>query len=315
MPRPYPLELRERAVRASDEHGLIWAAVMFDVGTATLKRWRRMGRETGSLQHRPMGGARGTVATAERLEKAVDEKPDRLLRELVTWFLDHLRVVLSESGLCRALQRAGFARRKKVVQAVERNAPHVVEARRAFLAEIAGCDPERLVFLDESGCQRGMIRRIAWRRAGSAVIGKSTRNRGTVTTILSALSVRGIVATMFGEGATTGEVFLAFLRDVLLPELTAGDVVVMDNLGAHHAGEVVDILHAAKIRVIFLPPYSPELNPIEEAWSKLKTAVRSWAPQSLRELHAAIKAALLSITASDARGWFGHSGYLPTPQT
>ena len=123
MPRPYPLELRERAVRASDEHGLIWAAVMFDVGTATLKRWRRMARETGSLQHLPMGGARGVVATVARLEEAVDEKPDRILRELAEWFLVRCQAVLSLSGVCRALHRARYARREKVVLVVERNTP------------------------------------------------------------------------------------------------------------------------------------------------------------------------------------------------
>ena len=304
-----------RAVRASDDHGLDWAAATFDVGTASLKRWRRLYRETGGVEPRPMGGARRTRATRERLEEAVAEKPDRILRELASWFIERWNVFLSQSGLSRALSREGFGLRKKVVLATERSQPHVVEARRTYLDAVSRVDPERLVFLDESGCQRGMIRERAWRRRGTTVIGRRVRNRGTVTTVLSALSLDGVIATMFGEGATTKEVFLAFVEKVLVPTLRPGNVVVMDNLAAHHSEEVDAAIVAAGASTLFLPPYAPELNPIEEAWSKLKTRVRALAPGTLRELHAAIADAIDSITPRDALGWFIHCGYLNPDQT
>jgi transposase/transposase-like protein len=310
MPRPYPVELRERAVEASHRDGLERAAFTFNIGPATLKRWRRLKREHKTLEPRPMGGdRRGGKRTAEHLEQAVAEKPDRILREFAAWFVERLGRVLSLSGIGRALRRVGFRRRRKVVLASERSSARVLTLRKEYLAKVAGIDPSRLVFIDESGLQRGMQRTLAWRRRGSAVIGRAVRNRGTVTTILGAMSSRGLVAAMYGEGATTTEVFLSFVTKVLAPELRPGDVVVLDNLGAHQPEVVHEAIRAAGATILFLPPYSPELNPIEHAWAKLKTLVRGMTPQLLRELHAAIEGGVAAITAEDAQGWFRHCGY------
>ncbi len=314
MPGPYPVELRERAVLASDELGLEHAARVFRLGTATLKRWRRLASESGSVAHRPMGGdRRGGARTRSQLDAAVEEKPDRILRELAGWFLATARRVLSLSAVWRAHDRAGFRRRRKAVLASERDSERVREARRTYLAAVSGIESSRLVFIDESGCQLGMHRPLAWRRPGSVVVERCVRNRGTVTTVLGALSERGLIAAMYGEGATTGPVFLSFVREVLAPVLRPGDVVVMDNLGAHKPAAVRAAIEAAGATVLFLPPYSPELNPIELAWSKLKAAVRASAPQRLADLHAAITTACAAISAGDALGWFAHCYYLPPP--
>lgn len=311
MPRPYPIELRERAVAASDIYGLDRAAHLFNIGTASLKRWRARKRETGSLAPSAMGGdRRAGHKTAAHLEDAILEKPDRILRELAGWFNEHLGWALSVSGLWRAAQRSGFRRRRKAVLAVERNSERSRQLRREFFERLVAIDPAQLVFLDESGVQRGMHRPLAWRRRGSVVVGRAVRNRGTVTTILGALSREGLIATMYGEGATTTEVFVAFLTQVLVPQLKPGNVVVLDNLGAHQPQRVREIIEAAGASVLFLPPYSPELNPIENAWSKLKTHIRALAPQTLAELHEAICKAVAAVTPADARGWFSHAGYV-----
>lgn len=311
MPRPYPVELRERAVAASDAYGLLRASILFKVGEATLKRWRRRSREAGSLAPSPMGGdRRGGARTATAASEAVGEKPDRILREMAAWFLEKLNRSLSLSGLSRSLKRAGFCRRAKSLVATERETPAAQARRIEYLAAVAKLDVDRLVFIDESGCQRGMQRRIVWRRRGQEIVCKSLRNRGTVTTVLGAISTRGCVAAMYGEGATTKEVFVAFLKQVLIPELRPGDVVVLDNLGAHLPEVVRQVLEDAGVGLLFLPPYSPDLNPIEMAWSKLKTYVRSIAPQSLRELHDAIAAGWHTLAAKDARGWFQHCGLI-----
>lgn len=309
MPAPYPLERRDRAVLASDELGVGRAAELLRIGTATVKRWRRLGREQGSLTARPMGGdRRGGSATDAAVELAVQAKPDSVLAELVIWFLGRGRR-FSESGIWRSLKRMRFHRRRKSVLAAERSSERVLELRRDYLAAVAKIDPNRLVFLDESGCQRGMQRPLAWRRAGSVVVSRSVRNRGTVTTVLGALSARGLVAVMDGEGATTTEVFVAYLREVVIPELQEGDVVVMDNLGAHQPDAVRTLLEAAGVAILFLPPYSPELNPIELAWSKVKTFVRARRPQSLVQLHRSVKSAVGEVCEQDAAGWFAHCGY------
>ena len=309
MLRPSPVALGGRAVAASDAYGLLRASILFKVGEPTLKRWRRRSREAGSLAPSPMGGDRRAGArTARAAAAAVEEKPDRILREMCCWFLTTWGRRLTISAVSRALRRAGLRRRAKALVATERSTEHAQARRVEYLAAVGKLPVERLVFLDESGCQRGMQRRLAWRRPGDVTVAKSLRNRGTVTTVLGAISTRGCVAAMYGEGATTTEVFVAFLDQVLLPELRPGDVLVMDNLGAHQPEVVRRRLADAGVGLLFLPPYSPDLNPIEMAWSKLKTYVRSVAPESLRELHEAIRAGWASITPSDASGWFRHCG-------
>lgn len=131
-------------------------------------------------------------------------------------------------------------------------------------------------------------------------------------TILGGLSAEGLCACMSIEAATDTEVFLAFVREVLLPELRPGQVVVLDNLSAHKAAEVETLVTAAGCRLLYLPPYSPDLNPIEPCWSKLKTLLRSAAARTKEALEDALTAVIQEITAADARGWFRHCGY-PAP--
>lgn len=116
-------------------------------------------------------------------------------------------------------------------------------------------------------------------------------------------------ALMTIEGATSGEVFTAYVKRVLVPTLKKGDVVVLDNLGAHKVKEARDAIHAAGASIIYLPPYHPELNPIEEGWSKLKNHLRSSEARTIPALDRAIARGARAITKEDARGWFRHSGY------
>jgi len=168
---------------------------------------------------------------------------------------------------------------------------------------------KRLVFMDESGSNTAMTRLRGRAPKGKRLIGKVPRNRGTVTTMLGALRHDGVAAIMTTEGATTGAVFSAFAQRVLAPKLKPGDVVVLDNLKAHKAKEARDAIYEAGARMIFLPPYHPELNPIEEGWSKLKNCLRSSEARTIRALDRAIAKGCEDITSEDARGWFRHSGY------
>jgi transposase len=133
-----------------------------------------------------------------------------------------------------------------------------------------------------------------------------------VTTVLGALTLTGIAALMTIEGATTGEVFTAFVTEVLAPRLRRGHVVVLDNLGAHKVEAACSAIRAAGARMIFQPPYAPEVNPIEHAWSKIKNDVRKAEPRSIGELDVAIANAAAKVTRGDAVGWFSHCGYQVT---
>lgn len=140
------------------------------------------------------------------------------------------------------------------------------------------------------------------------------RNRGTVTTMLGALSLDGICAMMTIEGGTSSEVFRAFVEQLLVPELAEGDLVFLDNLAAHKDEEALDAIRAAGATVVFLPVYSPELNPIELAWAKIKRLLRDAKARTREALDAAIAHAMSLITREDAIGWLRHCGYLAAVQ-
>ncbi len=174
-------------------------------------------------------------------------------------------------------------------------------------------DPARLVFVDECGTHTSMTRRKARAARGRRAHGAVPRNRGPVTTLLAGVSLAGMSPAMTVEGGTDTAVFAAYLEHFLLPALTPGQVVVVDNVGAHKPDRIRELVNAAGCELVFLPAYSPDLSPIEEAFSKLKALVRAAAARSRTALDAAIAAALDAITAADAAGWFAHAGY-PTPQ-
>ena len=128
-------------------------------------------------------------------------------------------------------------------------------------------------------------------------------------TVLGAMSLRGILAAMTIESATDGDVFLAYVEQVLCPKLQPGDVVVMDNLSAHKIKGVRELIESTGAELLYLPPYSPDFNPIEKAWSKLKQWLRSAKARTAEALEQAIAEAIQAITADNATAWFRHCGH------
>ena len=164
--------------------------------------------------------------------------------------------------------------------------------------------PERLIFLDESGVTVGMTRRRGRCLGGRRIHEGTPESRWKVLTILSAMSLKGMVATMTIEAATGTDIFLAYLDHVLCPALEPGDVVVMDNLSSHKVQGVYERIRKAGAELLYLPPYSPDLNPIEKAWSKLKQMLRTAKARSSEELYHTIRNALPKITPDNAAAWF-----------
>jgi transposase len=192
----------------------------------------------------------------------------------------------------------------------------VVAARAAWHTEgatgIGGIAPERLVFLDECGVLTNMAR--LWGRSprGTRAVGTVPCGHWRRLTVLGALGIGGMLAAMSVEAATSGAVFLAFLEQVLLPELRRSRpdaVLVLDNLRAHKTAAVRRLLDRSGFLYRYLPPYSPDLNPIEPAWAKLKAELRRLAARTTEALHQALGPALDAITAQDASGSFRHAGY------
>ena len=175
--------------------------------------------------------------------------------------------------------------------------------------EIAAEIVSRLKFLDEAGSNIAMTRLYGRAAPGERVNDATPQNYGENITMLAALSLFGIDAPMTIEGAVDGLVFKTYVEQVLAPTLDHGDVVVMDNLGAHKVAGVIEAIEARGAKVIFLPPYSPDLNPIEKCWSKIKTFLRAAKARTRGALEKALKEALLLITPNDAAGWFASCGY------
>ena len=154
-----------------------------------------------------------------------------------------------------------------------------------------------------------MTRLYARAPRGQPALATKPVNRGRHVTMLGALSLQGLVAAMTVEGFTDGEVFLAFLQEVLVPQLQPGQILILDNLKAHKVAGVAAACAAVGVRLLYLPPYSPDLSPIEECWSKVKTLLRAKAARTLEALEQAIAEALAAITSQDAHGWCAQAGY------
>jgi transposase len=179
------------------------------------------------------------------------------------------------------------------------------EYQTEIAVEIAG----RLKFLDEAGSNIAMTRLYGRAAPGERVIDNVPQNYGENVTMLACLSLDGMLAPMTVAGAVDGAVFRAYVEQVLVPTLVAGDVVVMDNLGAHKVRGIAEAIAACGAKVIYLPPYSPDLNPIEKCWSKIKTYLRAAKARTRQALEQALKEALLLVTEKDAQGWFASCGY------
>lgn len=154
-----------------------------------------------------------------------------------------------------------------------------------------------------------MTRRYGRAPRGERVVGTVPQNYGANVTIRAALGSQGVEAVMTIEGATDAEVFQAYVAQVLRPPLRPGDIVIMDNLRAHKVAGIREAIEQTGAQLLYLPPYSPDLSPIEPCWSKLKTALRTAQARTREALEQAIAQALATITVSDAHNWFLHCGY------
>ncbi len=174
--------------------------------------------------------------------------------------------------------------------------------------------PERLVFVDECGTHTSLAPLYGYAPRGERLRLSVPRKRGKNTTVLSSMTLLGMGASLAVEGATTAWVFEAYVEQVLAPSLRKGQMVVMDNLGAHRPKRVRELIEARGCELVYLPAYSPDYNPIEEAFAKIKSLLRKAAARSKEILVEAIGAALSAVSAAEVWGYFEHAGYRPTGQ-
>ena len=311
--KAYSLDLRQRVLDAylngegSQEH----VAQRFSVSRSFVQKMLRLHRSGASIAPKPRGGNHAPkIAEADLpvVAALVEAQPDATLEELCAGFADQALKSVSIATMHRATKRLGYTV-KKTLRASEGETEAIAQDRALFTEEIGKIDPDDLIFIDESGVHRAMTRLYARARRGLRAVMTAPVNKGKNVTIIGALGLSGIVAAMTVEAATTGLIFLAFLEQVLCPLLRPGQLVVMDNLSAHKVEGVRALIEATGARLLYLPSYSPYLNPIEQCWSKLKAILRSKQAREPTALDQAITEAIEAVSPVDAHGWFKHWGY------
>jgi transposase len=203
----------------------------------------------------------------------------------------------------------GTAAQKQSLHASERDTERVQQARADDQEAVATLDPQRFTCIDASGVNLAMTRLDGRAPRGERVIGAVPQNDGAHVTMLAALGSQGVEAVMAIDGATDAEVFRISVAQVLRPTLRQGDIVIMDNLRAHKTAGIREAMEQAGATLWSLPPYAPDLAPIERCWSKLKSLLRAAKARTREALDDASAQALATITVSDARGWFQECGY------
>lgn len=282
-------------------------AERFAVSPAFVRRLKQRFRQTGSLAPLPHGGgpARKLAAHEGALRQAVREHPDATPAE----HRDRLKLPASRVTVWRTLRRLRLTRKKKSTHASERDRPDVAEARRRWPEKVAGVDAGDLVFLDETGANTAMQRTHGYAPRGERVVASVPLREWAAVTFVGALTSAGLVAPWATQGAMNGEWFLAYVEQILVPALRPGMVVVMDNLPCHKVAGVEEAIVAAGCRLEYLPPYSPDLNPIENAFSKLKRGLRDGAARTVGRVYAALRRIITRFEPTECLHYFRHCGY------
>jgi len=177
------------------------------------------------------------------------------------------------------------------------------------LKEIASIQINDLIFLDESGANLQMRPEYGRGKKGKRITTAAPFNRGSKMTMIGAISINCVEAALYGEWAANTEIFLTFITKCLCPVLRKNHVVVMDNVAFHQAAGVKEAIIATGAKLLYLPPYSPELNPIEMMWSKIKNFLRKKSARTLETFQVAIQSAFQDVMPQDLNGWFRHAGY------
>ncbi|WP_287381652.1 IS630 family transposase [Mesorhizobium sp.] len=313
MGRALSGDLRSRVLKASDEGmSARQAAARFGVGVSSAIRWIARAK-IGELAPRPQGRRRASSLDAHEafIVGLIEERKDITLNEMVERLVAEQSVRISRSALSAWLRGHGWTFKKKSAHALEQDRPDVLKRRRDWFDGQLDLDPAKLVFIDETGLSTKMARLRGRAPRGERCRAGVPHGHWKTTTFTGALRLTGMTAPFVYDGAMNGNVFLAYVEQVLVPTLSEGDVVVMDNLPAHKAAGVRDAIEAAGASLLYLPPYSPDFNPIENAFAKLKALLRAKAERTIKALWDVVGAVVDLFTPAECANYFKAAGYEP----
>ena len=310
MAKPYSQDLRDRVIGAVDSGMSARAASrLFGISESTGIKWVARWRRTGSIGAKRMGGYKRSP-----LDSHVD-----LIVELITeqsdLTVEEIRSALRERGIRtghgsvrRFFDRHGISFKKPVL-ASEQDRADVAAARQQWRKDQPALDPKRLIFIDETWAKTNMARSHGRCRRGMRLTGRVPHGHWKTTTFVAGLRHDGITAPFVIDAPMNGVIFHTYVERVLVPALKPGDIVIMDNLGSHKGVETRRRIEACGARLLFLPPYSPDLNPIEMAFAKLKAGPRKAGERSVDQLWDRIGSLLETFTQQECANYFRHAGY------
>ncbi|WP_245461401.1 IS630 family transposase [Mesorhizobium sp. M6A.T.Ce.TU.002.03.1.1] len=313
MGRALSGDLRSRVLKASDEGmSARQAAARFGVGVSSAIRWIARAK-IGELAPRPQGRRRASSLDAHEafIVGLIEERKDITLNEMVERLVAEQSVRISRSALSAWLRGHGWTFKKKSAHALEQDRPDILKRRRDWFDGQLDLDPAKLVFIDETGLSTKMARLRGRAPRGERCRAGVPHGHWKTTTFTGALRLTGMTAPFVYDGAMNGNVFLAYVEQVLVPTLSEGDVVIMDNLPAHKAAGIRDAIEVAGASLLYLPPYSPDFNPIENAFAKLKALLRAKAERTIKALWNTVGAVVDLFTPAECANYFKAAGYEP----
>ncbi|MDE8342793.1 MAG: IS630 family transposase [Acidocella sp.] len=305
----YGQALRD-CVLACRDMTLVEVATRFGVSPSYVSKARARLRDLGDPApgqqrcHVPLRSA----DLIEELKSQIHRYPDSTLNELRLWLSQTYRVSVRYSVMWKVVARLGLIY-KKHLQAEEQRREDIAEARREWSVRQPTLDPERLVFLDETWATTNMTRTRGRAPRGKRLVGTVPHGHWYTTTSLAGLRTSGFVAPLVLDGAINGETFLAYTQQFLAKELKPGDIVVPDNLSSHKVTGIREAIEAVGASLVYLPPYSPDLNPIELTFSKFKRLLRDAAERTVEDLWNTIGRTLQRFTPNECTNYGRHCGF------
>ncbi|MDY3557342.1 IS630 family transposase [Gemmata sp. JC717] len=302
------MDLRKRVLEDCDAGmGTTAVAERYKVSASWVRRLKQRRREDGRIEP---GSCRNNRVPqldtqAERIREVIAATPDMTLEELKV----KLGVAVALGTLWRAVAKLGLTVKKKSPRASEQDRPDVKQKRADWKATQPALDPDKVVFIDETWASTNMTRRYGRSPRGERLVCPVPHGHWKTTTFVAALRADGLTAPMVIDGAMTGDLFVAYVKPILVPTLRPGDVVVMDNRICHKRVAAKQAIEAAGGQVLLLPPYSPDLNPIELAFSKLKGLLRAAGKRTIDGLWDFLGKAVDAFTPDECRRYIRHCGY------
>jgi transposase len=310
MPKPYSIDLREKVVAAyqNGEESMRCLAKHFRVSFSFVSNLLKRVKDTGEIAPKPhRGGRSSSIKTQGQnfIKDLIESQPDLILEEIRDRYNEQFEPV-GQSTIDRTLTKLKLTRKKKTLFDPRKNTPENQNLLQNYEKNIEPFEAKDLIFIDETGSVRNMTRRHARSPKGQRAHCENSLTRGTRISTIGALGTEGLLTAFCYEGTMTGFLFAFFVEQFLVPVLTPSNVVILDNAKVHYDEDAIAMIEATGAGVLFLPPYSPELNPIEHIWSKVKNFIKKTVISTTEELYQAIEDALETITPLDAKNCFQH---------